>query len=461
MKYVIFWSAFILGPPLLSQIMLRSRVVERSAFGIMLLYITRLEDINFFWQEGYRGTDSGVTIGINDIFSLSMLLFMLMSPRWKNFNWFPKNSTLLIFFFFYCAFTLLTGLNRTYVIFSLVTMVRAYLIFFVVYNYLREQEDVEYFLQIMVVIVLFQTGVCFFGRYYLGIYQLSGTFEHQNGLAQYLNMLSPIFFALVISPAKFRYRALYFLGLIAGVLCVVGTLSRGGLAVLAASTIGTFTLAFYESVDARKFKILAIFMVALLLIFLRAGDTIVSRFINAPEVSASARDIFNIAARAMANDHFFGVGLNNYYHAFSATNYIRFAGYDVLDTGPCHHIYYMYAAEIGWFGMCIFTAILLRFNWFAFNLAIQRRKTFASAIAIGLTFSLFSIAAQGLLEPGLRYPELMFHYYSMAAFAIAVIRIGKINRTKKKKQPDFAKRVQLLTAAKILSDQAKSKPTGS
>lgn len=443
----------------MAMLILNSRFVERAAFGVMLLFNIKLVDMSFLWDATYRGSDRGINVGVNDILVLSLLIFMILSPRWKKIEWFPKNGVLLALFFLYCAGTIYVAYVKLYVVFSLSVFVRAYLYYIVVVNYIQTRDDIEFFMRVMVIIALLQTVVSLFLRYYFGAYRLLGTFAHYNDMGQYLNMIIPVFLVLIMATNS-KYNKWYFIGLLGAILCVIGSLSRGSIAVLGVLLAGTVLLSMYQSITPHKVRLLILFIFAFLAISFKAMDTLIERFTTAAPESGEARQTFNAAAIAMANDNFYGVGLNNYFYAFRNTDYARFADYEERNMGNVHNIYLMFAAETGWLGMVFFIFIIARFNWFAFKMALRRRQTFENSLAVGLTMSLLGIIAQGLLEPGLRFVHLLLHYASFAGLTVALIDIEKRKRLAPKR-PDTsaADRARVIAATELLRQQEERNPS--
>ena len=71
----------------------------------------------------------------------------------------------------------------------------ASLIMVATFNVLQTDDDLQFFLRVMVVTMAWELFVCLKMKYLQGMYQVKGTFEHQNPLAMYAMLIGMVFLA--------------------------------------------------------------------------------------------------------------------------------------------------------------------------------------------------------------------------------------------------------------------------
>ncbi len=119
-----------------------------------------------------------------------------------------------------------------------------------------------------------------------------------------------------------------------------------------------------------------------------------------------------MAAKKMAEDHPFGVGVNNFSRVLTADQ--RYNQYlsvmeDEEQAGVCHHIYNLTAAELGKGGLYVFAIILGRFLLLPI-LPVIRSRQFESLILIGLWLGTIALHISGFMEWVFRITPVTFLY---------------------------------------------------
>jgi len=168
---------------------------------------------------------------------------------------------------------------------------------------------------------------------------------------------------------------------------------------------------------------------------------IIQRFQSASIQSEQTRGYFNQAVHAMANDHMFGVGLNAYAWVLANTDYYWYVYPKIYDDGAidldefrysergesrlgtAHHIYYLMAAETGWYGMWAFILFLSRFYWRNIRLYFPTKDPFYKAIFLGLLVGSSTLHMQGLLEWIFRQTQVFYLFFILSGLMIAIERI--------------------------------------
>ncbi|MDX8410564.1 MAG: O-antigen ligase family protein, partial [Mariprofundaceae bacterium] len=154
-------------------------------------------------------------------------------------------------------------------------------------------------------------------------------------------------------------------------------------------------------------------------------------FLNAPESSGESRHYANDAAKAMANDNLFGVGINNYSYAINETSYVRFID-DPVDRGIVHNIYLLHACEMGWPGMVVFVLMIGNFFVIGIKVIVRRRDNVVSIMATGIVVAMFTLWFQSMLEWLFRQTYVTVEFFMMAGFLAALSRVDFDMRKEKK-----------------------------
>ena len=156
---------------------------------------------------------------------------------------------------------------------------------------------------------------------------------------------------------------------------------------------------------------------------LKAADSIMYRFQNAPKSSEEARVEFNHAAHIMADDHVLGVGLNNFSYVLTVesryNSHIRVMENEE-QAGVCHHIYWLTAAEMGYGGLGLFLVLIGRFLWRAGRGAL-RNRSFEDVLLVGSMMGFCTLHASGFLEWAFRITPVMYQFAIASAFSVALV----------------------------------------
>lgn len=161
--------------------------------------------------------------------------------------------------------------------------------------------------------------------------------------------------------------------------------------------------------------------------------SIVHRFLTAPVDAEESRHQANEAAYAMANNHIFGVGINNYSHVINETAYSRFIPFEG-DRGIVHNIYLLHACEMGWLGMLVFLVMIGNGMWLGIRQLFSRTDDPPSWMALGIVIGMLSLWIQSLLEWAFRQTYLTVEYFMLAGFLAAMPRVVAATRKQKRKR---------------------------
>ena len=434
-KQILFIVLTLIAVPAAAWIAIRHRWAERLLVAGAFLSTAYLVDVNFVSMEWYRGDTRGFEFGITDWMIIALIITMARSPRWRRerLDALPPNSAALLAYLAIAILSLMLAYVPVYAGFGLFKLLRAVAVYWVAYNYLRDEDDLRFLLLILVAMVAIQFSLVLWQRA-SGLYRAVGSTPHPNTLAVYVNFMNMIFLAFVLGEKR---RSLHtwaaWSGLAMGTLVVLATFSRGALMVLALGFAIVIGLSLWSRPRASKLAIVGMLALAALPLAIKVTPAIIERFETAPVESGLSRQQANAAATAMARDHLFGVGLNNYSHV---VNHTRYAEYIPLesDRGIVHNIFLLQASELGWLGLAAFLALVGGFLWMAVSYVRRRRDDITGSMAIGILAGMVALWSQSLLEWLFRQTYVTVEFFLLAGVLAALPRIARrmrIDRVRK------------------------------
>lgn len=423
-KHFIFLAMTVAFIPVAVWFGVKYKWAERLLVVGTFFSTSYLIDINFVSMEWYRGDTRGFEFGVTDWMVISLIIVMARSPRWRKqkLELFPPNASLMLAYFGVALVSLLVAYVPVYAGFGVFKLLRAFAVYWVAYNYLRSEEDVRFILTILAAIVAMEFLFVLKQRF-SGVYRAPGTTPHSNTLALYINMLNMLFFAFMLGERS-KKAIIYWACVGMGSLVVLATFSRGALAAMVVGYALVTALSFYDRAKGHKVQVIGILLLAALPVVIKVAPAIIDRFINAPEASGESRQLANDAAIAMANDHLFGVGLNNYSHVINETDYARFID-NPVDRGIVHNVYLLHACEMGWPGLVIFLLMIGNFLRIGLQLIRKRRDNVLSFFATGIVVGMLALWFQSLLEWAFRQTYITVQFFMLAGFLAALPRIDR------------------------------------
>lgn len=307
---------FGLGPAL--GVAIKDRpVAQRILFGLMCfmtingLFAAGNWGLTLASVEKYRGHAKGYHFYFNHICAIALITAAWLRNR-ASFRWFPPGMALYALFVITCSLSIINAPRPDYSLMAIHKMAFFALIAIASFHWLRSPADMQFFLSIMGFTMCWQAFVGLKMKYLDGIYQVRGTFEHQNPLAMYSVMIAMPFLASSLGPA-FRGRIWSTAGFIACAILVQSALSRAALVMFAGGTIIVALVSLLEKPTRRRIGSLASIAAVGALGLTLTLDTIVSRFSDRGNTSsAELRVVLNDAARQMVKTHPLGIGWNNY-----------------------------------------------------------------------------------------------------------------------------------------------------
>lgn len=412
--------------------------------------------IHFLQMEGYQGTDHGIVLCITDLLALSLALALIARSS-RQIAWLPYGSLWLLALFGTCCVSALIAPEPEVSLYTLVTLVRAYLVYWCVVNCLRTGTAATYALHGFTAMVLLVTAKCAYQLGAQGIYRVSGFFVHSNTLPSFLLLLLPSLLLLGLCDRRLGTLALSAISAatLGAIIVIVKTQSRAGMLMLVGCLAVTVAIALVRA-PSRRVRLAAVGLCAVMTLGgLWMARGIVHRFNTAPAASAIGRDEFNAAALRMADDNLFGVGINSYSWVLSRSDEaaMRYKeGWVVMADAPsigvAHNIYLLTAAEIGWPGLALFLIVVSRFLWLAVREG-ARARSLEALLEQGLALGMGACLAIGTLEWVIRQAPVLYMYAITAGLAagLANTRRSSGHIRRRGGTARRAERAKLLTAS--------------
>ena len=404
MKYLFFFAAVLAIMPLTVIMLCEQKAIRWITLGLTIpLLMFNSTAINFFSHETYRGTSRGMEISFIYIIALTILLTLsiIKGPRKIFPDW---GSRIYLLYFLFSLPSLNFAENRLFSFFELWKMIMIYLVFLAVYHYLEYSKgDFDIILYGIMTVVVFNFFLVVL-QHFRGVYQVYGTFPHQNSLAMYMQLAGMLFFSRYFNMSEGWRSRLFFVAFCCASAALVRTYSRGALACYPIAGCITLFSSIRHKFSVRKVYIslfLAFIGMFALALFM---PRIIERFQKAPESSGQTRKNFAVAAVNMMKDHpFAGVGINNWgikinppYDYSRHRENMRYAE-DYKD-GIVETIYLLVGAECG------IPCLLILLSWFgyyflsAFRLMKLLRGTPFFYIPAGALGGMTGIFLQSTLE---------------------------------------------------------------
>lgn len=373
------------------------------------------QSVSFFFDYGsslrppinFRGETRGLDICVIDF--LSVILLIALPPRTSPTAMkFARYSYLAM-----AALSITQAVLPGYAAFSVWKLVRAYAAFAVI---TRAMDHLQYgpaVLRGFALGVIYVSWLAVYQRYGQGYPQSPGTFGHQNTLGMTLCLFFPIFFVMTLEGFGGRLAEFAAASAAVGVLM---TLSRSSMGMVALTALVACAYALRD-INRRKTWILTGCFALGLAGIAAIGDTLIDRFLNAPEVSGEARDMFEDGASMMFSDHPVGIGINQYSYYLAELGYGKAAGVpDGDEGGIVHNIYWLTLTELGVQGLIAFLLVLFFPFAYAVGLLLRSPKPLVRAFGLGIVLGMLSFLLQGFYEWAARQAPLAYIYWMYVGF---------------------------------------------
>ena len=429
-KTLAFTFIFLYFVPFMTAMCCLFPKLRHFFFACMLYFTSREVTLNILPLPDWRGTARGYAFSMVSLFALPLLLSMICSFRYKV-RLFPPG---VFFYFLYFLAILISGYNAVHMRqwgFEVYKMFWMYITFLTAFNYLNNGRNLNYFIYLVCIILIYLFLVALNQKYREGRWQVHSTFPHQNSLCLYLELFGLMVLGVLMNEDL--SKILFFLCLAAfgsSVLLIIFTYSRGGLVLYFGGIAIVCALSIlFNGFSVRRMMLMLIGLLVMLCVIGYALPRIITRFTKAPEMSKNTRIYLALAARRMANDYRLGVGANNFSEfsgGFDKYNYTveQYPGGIPEFGGIVETIYLLVAAECGWWGLGTLLLWFLYYYFLCFFNVIFLRKYPCSGISIGLLGGLSVLYTHSTLEWSLK----QYNNFAEQMVVYALIGVIAVNR---------------------------------
>jgi hypothetical protein len=390
---------------------------------IAIIGFGKVGSINFVSMETYRGPDRGFEVTLTDLVAIAFI--WLMITRYKDrIVWFPYNSFWLLALWLIACISTINAMDRLVAAFSLWKWARAYMVYWSIVNIFRVPFPRIAVWRALLIMALYMTVLALKQKYVDHVYRIPGPFDHSNTVPLFLNQFLPVLSLWCLTDKRLSngYAALSLIACLG--LCVASqsTFSRLGSSLSLIAFLLTLVVANFRDRTPRVRITTMIAVISIIVGGLLAMPSIIARINSAPEESEEARKEFNLAAKSMANDYLFGIGVNNFPRVLTKVG--RYNQYisvmeDEEQSGVCHHIYNLTAAELGKPGLFVFVVILLRFLWRNVWGIFRGPKDFQTTLLFGFLFGALALHISGFAEWVFRITPVTYTYAICAGMMVA------------------------------------------
>jgi len=432
---------FVLGVPAVFAVLYFLPQSRRLLLSIMVFSTCHIKKPLYMevFFEPYRGVERGFGVTVPDLLFFGFALLILSGATRRKIIWLPYNSMLWVLVIVIALLSITGSAMPLYSWFAVHKMIRCLVLYWVMVNIVKERQDVLAVIYGLTSAILWQSTVVFWQKYVTRtvVYRSMGSFNHPNAMAMYIELVLPILTALVLGrllPGRWNMAAT--LAVPCGLLAVVFTKSRAALVMLPATMAGVTAMSFVLKPTMRKVLLIISACCFAGMVVAIALPRIIKRFEEAPEESAQTRVYFNDAARAMANNRFFGVGINLFSWSLANTEYYWHVYPDRVEErnpeefrdspmgqsrlGTAHHLYYLYAGEIGWLGMWTYILFIARFMLRNALLYLRAKDVFYKTLLLGMLAGFALVHVHSTLEWIMRQTQPMYMFFLLSGLMIAV-----------------------------------------
>ncbi len=420
-KAILLAGVFFVGCPLMVAVLRGRRDWQRYAFALMCFMVIGglLGPMEFGLTlnsvEWYRGHAKGYYFYFHTAIAIALIVVVRLEKE-PTFRWLPPGMVLYLIHCFLCALSIINAPVKGYTLMALHKSLFFSVFLLVAYNCLRTEDDIAFFFKTMACVMIWELIVVLKLRYLDGMYQVRGTFEHQNPLSMFSIMIGSVLMVLGLGP-KLRGQNWMLAGYIACWGNVVCALSRAGLAIFAAASAGNLAICILERPTKRRLTTLVAFAMGGMVVLILIADTILARFNqHGNQESADTREVMKDMASAMSQDYFFGIGWNNYVHAANPPfpyceiwwDYERSRGMRVDEErqiGAVESHYYLFLAENGKLGLLSFLLFIGMGLWRNFRAYLAFGDSPMRWVAYGIACGCTLNYVQSSLERVLTQPR--------------------------------------------------------
>jgi O-antigen ligase len=254
------------------------------------------------------------------------------------------------------------------------------------------------------------------------------TFENPNVLGEYLVLVLPLLFAMLLCVKKFNLKMLFFVSFSLGISCLVLTWSRGAWLGFLFSML-VFVLLKSPAFLAGIILLFPSFM--LIPAFFMETDflkRLVSIGSTADSSTAYRIDIWEGSLRLITDKGLYGIGIGT--EAFSSV-FPQYALSGTEGAPHTHSLYLQLIAETGIFSLLVFLIICLAYFSLVCAYIKKSPGNDSRTVCIGLLCGIFAFLVQGLTDYAWYNYRVYLFFWVMLGLAMAVLNLCKENDIRK------------------------------
>ncbi len=428
----------------------------RDVFFVCLVFFSPMIercDVNFVSREWYRGTSRGFEFSILDILSISLLVSSVLFPKRGESRWFwPASLGLMILSFLYACGNVAALDPKLFGLFELFKIVRGIILFLAVALFVRSERELRLLIFALATLVCYEGLLALKQRYVDGINRVPGTIDDSNSLSVFLCMTAPVLVAAVNSriPGFLKILCAAAIGLAA--VAEVLTISRAGVTILAAM-LGLAAIATMSfDITARKLAIGIVVVVAAGGIMAKSWHSLSARFGSSTLEQEYGhhhnlgRGYYIRVAAAIVDEHWFGIGLNNWSYRvsneFGPKLGYRFVPYrgtdrepstvippnsniDEAQAAPAHCLAALTAGELGYPGLFLLVITWMRWFQMAASFLWKRTPDPMRRLGVGILFGFGGIFLQSFTEWVWRQSPIYYVFHILLGTLASLYYIKK------------------------------------
>jgi len=415
----------------------RIRDVFFFAMVSLAVFAERM-DVNFFSKAWYRGTTRGIQISLIEMLAFGLLLGCWIGRRGgeRRLFW-PGSLGLILLYFVFAGVSVVASEPKIFGVFELSNIFASILVFLASAVYVRSRREWAVLVVALGCAVGFEGAWAVRQHFVLGVERAVGTLDHANSLSMYFCLTAPLLVAVACSgwPRGLRW----FCG-VCSALASAGlllTYSRAGIPVFAAVVIGTILACASWRLTPGRLVVRSLLALGAAAMVAACWSQLERRYSESTlseeylDPSVDGRGVYLRLSGAIAKEHFFGVGLNNWSYHVSRTYGprlgFRFDDYDYLVSiygpsdirvfansylaAPAHSLAALTLGELGVPGLLLFAVLWLRWLSMGLPFLLLPRDEPMRAMGVGILFCVCGIFGQSLTEWVYRQAPILFTFY--------------------------------------------------
>jgi len=405
---------------------------------VSLAVLAERMDVNFFSEAWYRGTTRGIQITMIEILAFGLIIGCWIGRRGPDRRLFwPGSLGLILTYFVYAGLSVIVSEPKLFGAFELSKIFASILVFLAAAFYVKSKREWTLLIVALGCAVALESVWAVKQHFITGLDRSEGSLDHANSLSMYFCLTAPPLVAVATSGWSRSLRL--FCGLCA-LLAAVGlllTYSRAGIPVFAAVAAGTVLACASWRIGPGQIALRSAIVIGLVAMVAAGWSQMEQRYAASSleeeylDTTVDGRGVYLRLSAAIVEDHFFGVGLNNWSYQVSRTygkrlGY-RFDDYDSLISvygssndkifvnsylaAPAHNLAALTLGELGVPGLVIFGLLWLR--WLSMGLPFLHlpRREPMRVMGVGILFSICGIFGQSLTEWIYRQTPILFTFY--------------------------------------------------